>query len=285
MPEPRAHEAHLADLDRHGCYELCVQSPRHVAAFLRAVHGNHPVILREDFCGTAALSKRWLEDAARLGEKGGAVGVDLDRECIRRASVEKPVGLELMVADCRGSQTPSNATPVPQSDACDVVFVGNFSIGYLHTRLELLSYLRLCRDRLARGGGGFGGGVFVCDIYGGASAYKLGSMTRKHPSRTGEMIHYHWAHESADPLTGMVTNSISFKVERDGEIVQEMSRAFTYHWRLWPLAELREAMLEAGFATTEVYTDCNIAPGETPVAVTDSANLKDDWIVLVAARL
>ena len=34
-------------LDRFDCYELCVQSPRHVAAFLRGVHGNEPVVLRD----------------------------------------------------------------------------------------------------------------------------------------------------------------------------------------------------------------------------------------------
>lgn len=183
----------------------------------------------------------------------------------------------MLRGDCRDPD-------VGQSAAADVVFVGNFSIGYLHTRSELVNYLRLSRERLARGGGGFGGGIFVCDTYGGASAFKLGSLTRKHPSRTGEIIHYHWAHEAADPLTGMVTNSISFKVEREGEIVQELPRAFVYRWRLWPIVELREAMMEVGFVSTEVYTDCNVAPGEVPRAVSDPAELKEDWIVLVVGR-
>jgi hypothetical protein len=282
---PHLHATSPAGLDRLDCYELCVQSPRHVAAFLRAVHGSHPVVLREDFCGTAALSRRWLEDASRAGEKARAVAVDLDPACIARASRDRPDGLELLVADCRALEVGESTGVVPGTDACDVVFVGNFSIGYFYSRAELLSYLHLSRERLSRGSGGFGGGVFVCDTYGGASAYKLGSLTRKHPSRTGEIIHYHWAHEAADPLTGMVTNSISFKVERDGEIVQELPRAFVYEWRLWPVAELREAMQEAGFASTQVYTDCNIAPGQTPVSVTDPADLKDDWIVLIAARV
>lgn len=226
-----------------------------------------------------------MDDAARLGEKARAIAVDLDPECIGRASRESHVGLELVVADCRAGMGAEGAEKEKPGDGCDVVFVGNFSIGYLHSRTELLSYLRLCRGRLAKGGEGFGGGVFVCDIYGGASAYKLGSLTRKHPSRSGEIIHYHWAHESADPLTGMVTNSISFRVEREGEIVQELPRAFVYAWRLWPLAELREAMIEVGFASTEVHADCNVAPGEVPVAVTDPVELKEDWIVLVVARL
>lgn len=254
-----------------------MQSPRHVAAFLRAVHGNHPVSLREDFCGTAALSRRWLDDAARLGEDARAVAVDLDPVCVDRASREKPGSLEVCSGDCC---LPSSGGDAP----ADIVFVGNFSIGYLHTRAALANYLRLSRERLARNGGGFNGGIFVCDTYGGASAFKLGSFTRKHPLRTGEVIHYHWAHEEADPLTGMVTNSISFRVEREGEIVQELPRAFIYRWRLWSIAELREAMMEVGFASTEVYADCNVAPGEVPRAVSVPAELNEDWIVLVVGR-
>lgn len=267
----------MPELDRFDCYELCVQSPRHVAGFLRAVHGNNPVKLREDFCGTAAVSGRWIEDARKRGEAAQAVAVDLDPECIARARRLVPREVRLVVGDS------TSADAVEES--CDVAFVGNFSIGYLRSRESLLRYLRLSRDRLARGGGGFGGGVFVCDTYGGASAFKLGSLTRKHPSRTGEFIHYHWAHEAADPLTGMVVNSISFKVERDGEIVQELPRAFVYEWRLWPVAELREAMVEAGFTSTEVHADCNLAPGEAPVPVNAPEELKEDWIVLVVARV
>ena len=66
-------------LDRFDCYELCVQSPRHVAGFLHAVHANEPQILREDFCGTATLSAHW----ARSHRERWAVGVDLDGPTLR----------------------------------------------------------------------------------------------------------------------------------------------------------------------------------------------------------
>jgi hypothetical protein len=286
-------------LDRFACYELCVQSPRHVSAFLRAVHANKPVVLREDFCGTAALSQRWLEDAARLGEPASAIAVDLDPEAIKRARRLEPISHAPSQGggrDGTGGWVPpsssassrqllcADSTKLSNPDpGCDIVFVGNFSIGYLHTRRELVDYLALSRSRLDRGNAGFGGGVFVCDTYGGASAFQLGSLTRKHPSRGREIIHYHWQHEEADPLTAMVTNSISFRVEVDGEIVQEMPRAFIYRWRLWSIAELREAMIDAGFISTEVYTDCNVAPGQTPSPVAPD-ELNDDWIVLVAGR-
>src|SRR6185295_18944045 len=100
-----------------------------------------------------------------------------------------------------------------------------------------------------------GGGVFVCDLYGGAGAFKLGSLDRTHIGRGAEVIKYHWEHEEADAVSGMVTNSISFRVIVNGELAAEMPRAFVYRWRLWGLAEVREAMLEAGFAGVEVYKE------------------------------
>jgi hypothetical protein len=85
-------------------------------------------------------------------------------------------------------------------------------------------------------------------------------------------------------MTAMVRNSISFRVEVDGEVVQEWPRAFVYEWRLWSLVELREAMLEAGFSRVEVFKDVNIAPGHAPKPVESPSELGEDWIVLVAAR-
>lgn len=267
-------------LDRFECYELCVQSPRHVVAFLRGVHGNEPLVLWEDFAGSAAVSCRWAEEAVKRGDAGRAVAVDLDMEAVARA--------ERRVRDAgvwdRVNVRVGDSTLLPAGEGADVVFVGNFSIGYIHDRPGLVRYLRQCRQRLAGGNGGFGGGVFVCDTYGGATAFKLGGFERRHPGRGGEVIRYSWMHEKADALTSMVENSISFRVEVDGEVVQEWPRAFEYRWRLWSIAELREAMTEAGFEETEVYKDVNIAPGQKPERVQDPAELGDDWIVLIVGR-
>lgn len=274
-------------LDRHDCYELCVQSPRHVVAFLHAVHGNEPLVLREDFCGTAAVACRWIADALKRSDQAArAIAVDLDPEPLAKARARMSTldpdhapRIQLLQHDAT-----ETSPPEVEKLGSDIVFVGNFSIGYLHTRAQLMHYLRITRQRLAHGHGGFGGGVFVCDVYGGAGAFKLGGLQRTHPGRGREQIHYHWVHESADPLTGMVENSISFRVVVDGEVVQELPRAFVYRWRLWAIADLREAMHEAGFTQTEVYTDVNIAPGHAPARVEDPGELGDDWIVLIAAR-
>lgn len=277
-------------LDRFDCYELCVQSPRHVVTFLRSlgevVQLTHSV-LREDFCGTAGVSRRWVEEGERRGEAWRAAAVDNDPETLAKARslIEDAVrcGLfrvdaspALLTADCIQSE-PSRA------DACDVIFVGNFSIGYIHEREHLVKYLKACKARLDSGNAGFGGGCFVCDIYGGAGAFRLGGLQRTHPGRGKEVILYSWLHEEADPRTGMVQNSISFRVVIDGEVVGELPRAFVYRWRLWSLAELQDAMLVAGFSRVDVYKDINVAPGQTPKPVEHPQELSDDWIVCVVA--
>ncbi len=295
-------------LDRFDCYEICVQSPRHIVAFLRGVHGNEPMVLREDFCGTAAVSRRWCEEAIRRGDGGRAAAVDLDPEVIDKArglaSPEMLAGrLTLACADAlsepeaparvgaRQSMAPNDTSSVrtpalaraSSSEGADIIFVGNFSIGYIKDRAGLVSYLSLCRKRLEAGMGGFGGGVFVCDLYGGASAFKAGGLERRHQSHGRESIRYSWQQEEVDSVCGMVTNSISFRVEVDGDVVRELPRAFVYQWRLWSLPELREAMVEAGFAKIEVHKDVNIAPREMPTPIASAAELGEDWIVLVVA--
>lgn len=271
-------------LDKHDCYELCVQSPRHVVSLLRAIHGNEPIALREDFCGTAAVARRWCEEARARGEPARAWAADFDVECTSRAKELSRVAgigdlLTTIAVDLLGDRWMGSASePTP----ADVLFVGNFSVGYIQTRDVLVAYLRRCKRHLDLGHGGFGGGVFVCDTYGGASAFQLGGHERRHPSRGRELIHYVWRHEAADPTTSMVRNSIGFRVELEGEIVAEYPRAFVYDWRLWSIAELREAMREAGFVRTAVYQDLNLAPGEPAVPVTGETPMGADWIVAVA---
>lgn len=271
-------------MDRFDLYELCVQSPRHVSAFLRAVHGAGPLLLREDFCGTAAVSRRWIADLRKDGRHPRAVAVDMDARTLARAGAEaERAGVADALSLVRADVLDPNAHAA--DGPADVVFVGNFSIGYIHRRADLVGYLRRSRARLAGGNGGWGGGVFVCDTYGGASAFKLGGLERTHVGRRGEVVKYLWEHAEADPLTSMVTNTISFRLFKDGELVAEHPRAFTYRWRLWTIAELREAMAEAGYASSEVYKEVAVAPEERPRPVASPDELGEDWIVLLVGRI
>lgn len=265
----------MTDLNTHDLYELCVQSPQHLVPFLIAVHGNEPSILGEDFAGTAALSHLWAD----RGDMYAAIATDLDAEALAFRGVHPRIE--------------KHASDVRDESACaDVIFVGNFSIGYWHTRAELVAYLKHARSRLHPGG------VFVCDTYGGETAYTLGTVHRDHwipndpryAGHTGKRIRYTWEQRNADPTTGMVTNVLHFRIEKAGTIEQEIFDAFTYEWRLWSIPELRDALDEAGFASTEVFAKTADAIDEQGNAyvlpIEDGEDeLDDSYIVLIAGRI
>lgn len=273
---PRPAVLHPLDL-----YEICVQSPRHVASMLRKVHRGHAVTLREDFCGTAAVARRWCLDALRAGDSARAIAIDADGPTVAHA--RKRAEDDGLRGQCRVLEGDCLAKHAPAADEpADIVFAGNFSIGYAHRRTTLMGYLKRSLARLRASP--LGPGVLAVDTYGGADAMQLGQIRRRHIGPRGEIVHYLWTHEYADPVTGMVTNSISFEVERDGEIIDRQPRTFVYEWRLWSIAELREAMLEAGFAAVDVYREVAIAPEQPPEPVADPAELGANWVVLVVGR-
>jgi len=248
-------------MDRHDLYELCVQNPPVLAAFLRHLHGKQPTRLAEDFCGTAALSREWVRGCA-IDSDVRAICLDSDPSTIdvakRRAASDPGIDagrLEFIVSDAARA-------PLPRSfnEGSDTIFVGNFSIGELHDRSTLLRYLARARTRLRDGG------IIACDTYGGESAWRTGAVRRTFRVASHMMqifgvqsdflafIHYTWEQRSTDPFTARVTNALHFRVEVGGEIVQEFTDAFVYRWRVWSVPELRDAMEEAGFSETGYHT-------------------------------
>jgi hypothetical protein len=235
-------------------YERCVQSPHHAAELLRTAHGNAPRMLVEDFAGSAAIAREWVRSDATAR----AVAIDLDAEALEFAGgVER---LSLVRADARAG-----------CDArADVVHAGNFSVGYLHARDELLAYLRVARARLTRGG------ILACDTYGGRSAFELGGWTRE-CFVDGARVVSTWEHRRADPITGLVENVLHFRVDRDGEVVAQLADAFVYRWRVWSPPELGDALCEAGFASSQVFAT-------TSEPLRDVRELGADWSVCIVAR-
>lgn len=236
-----------------------------MAPFLEAVHGGRPRVLREDFCGSGGVCRAWVN----LGPTRRAIGVDLDPEPLRQ--------LEGV-----GGVTTRRGDVLAVAAKADVLSATNFPIGYWHTRRELLRYLRHARSCLRPGG------VFVCDTYGGATAFTVGSVTRDHHLSDGRRVRYTWEQRQADPLTGMVLDVLHFRVDRGGDVLQDVPEAFTYRWRLWSVPELRDAMRDAGFTRSSVYADLADAvdtEGRTYVRpVADPAELDASFIVCIAAR-
>ena len=238
----------------HSLYELCVQRPDILVPWLESLHGHSPKVLHEDFCGTASICRTWAaRDDNRI-----AVGLDLDPETIDRAKAEAshlPPALAARIHLHRGDALDAPQLLIEEPRA-DVTFVGNFSIGEIHTREGLVQYLRGARARLSPSG------IFACDTYGGAAAWRTGHVTRTFIAADGAIVRYTWEQRSADPFTACVVNALHFSVERAGEIVLQLPDAFVYHWRLWSFAELRDALHECGYSHIEITgaIDNELAP-------------------------
>jgi hypothetical protein len=245
-------------------YERAVQSPAELAAFLVALHGNSPTRFREDFGGTGAASRAFVDAAPDRH----ALVIDIDPGPLARLSGHPRIRTRL-----------ADATELADSEPADIIFVGNFSIGYIECRRRLVRYLEASRRRLAPGG------LLAFDMYGGPGAWRLGGLARRIPLPDGSTLHYWWEHEAADPLTGLIVNAISFRVETAGDIVEEHPRAFTYRWRLRSLPELRDLLLEAGFDSIEVRLSTEREPDGRPSPPASPRDLEADWTALITARL
>ena len=226
----------LAQLtDRFVCYERSVQHPPADVAFIqrtfRSLRGRSPRVLREDFCGTAALCAEWV----RRNPENIARGIDLDERTlnsgIRRHVV--PLGrraarVELIRADVR-SRFPFKS---------DVAVAFNFSFFCFKERETLGRYLKSVRASLVDDG------VLYLDIFGGPEAMEL----REEKTDFGDFT-YVWDQAAFNPITHEMRCHIHFEFP-DGSL---MRRAFTYDWRLWSIPEIERMAREAGFSDFLVY--------------------------------
>ena len=248
-PGPRRPPLPLAaTLDRHLLYEASVQSVDSDLAFFDRLHrqrGRGPLrSLKEDFCGTAVLACAFV----RRHRENRAWGVDLDGPTLdwcRRENFPRmrdAVGrLTLLEDDVRRVRRPRVA----------LVTALNFSYSVFKTRDLLAGYFRSAHKSLEPGG------IFVIDAFGGTEAMDSLEEPRRIPASTAfngtrvPAFTYVWHQERFNTLDHHILCSIHFRF-RDGS---SRRRAFTYDWRLWTLPELKELMLEAGFASVEFFME------------------------------
>jgi SAM-dependent methyltransferase len=231
--------------DRHELYELSVQEPAAEIAFIERIwkerRGGRPRLLREDFCGTGFASCEWVK--RRAGNR--AWGIDL---CARTMAWGKARHGKALDAEQRSRMTwvrgdvRAGGTP-----PADVVAGLNFSYFIFKTRAGLLEYFRAALRNLRPGG------ILFLDAYGGYESFSVQKEERDLDGFT-----YVWDTERYNPINGDVLNHIHFRFP-DGT---ELRRAFTYDWRLWTLAEIQEALLEAGFVRPAVYWEGTTKDGE-----------------------
>lgn len=248
LPKKKRRELRFTakNADRHELYQLSVQSPVEDAHFLSRVfkksRDRKALHFREDFCGTGLLSAHWL----KRGKENTAEGFDIDPDPIAWGIAHNfeslGAGAARMLFHQKDVREPSERPP-------DVRCAQNFSYWIFTERAELLDYFRGVHEDLAADG------VFVLDLHGGPEAMEEMEEERE----IEEGFTYVWDHLDYFPVSGKTKCGIHFLFE-DGT---EMRNAFRYEWRLWGLAEIRDVLLDAGFASVDCYWEGTDEDGES----------------------
>lgn len=259
--------------DRYSYYRRAVQSPDVDVLFLRDVfkeiRGKEPVSLREDFCGTFAISCEW----ARLSPKFRSYGVDIDAEPIAYGLAHnllelKPTERERVIVQQANVLSPE----LPNTD---IIAAMNFSYYVFKSRQLMRTYFENAYKTLNRGG------LFVVDCFGGPACEGPSVEETKHRG-----FSYIWEQMSFDPLTNEALFQIHFKVKEKGGRVRKHLNAFTYDWRMWSIPELRDIMADAGFEKTRIYWEGTSRSGEGDGIFTEVIKGEEceAWVAYIVAE-
>lgn len=237
-------------------YRWAVQSPDTHARLLELVYervrgGRRPSVLREDFAGTSAEAVAWVA----LGDDRRAVAVDRDRDTLAwaRRRAARLLGADLDRLSLIAADVMDIAPPA--APAADLVSVLNFSACYFVSREALVRYLAHARRCLATEG------VLVLNLFGGGAAMRARvDRFEVRPDALEEAdtllapFAYEWEQRAWDPVSQVLDCRIHFRVGAPSErTAREVRDAFQYRFRLWGLAEMREALRDAGFAEVQVW--------------------------------
>ena len=252
---------------KYQMYQRAVQEPEADIEFVNelfaARFGRKPETLREDFCGAAFLACAWVA----FDKANRAWGVDLDPEPLawglahNAAEFDDDQRQRLTLIE--GDVLTARHEPV------DVITAFNFSYYCFKARAELLEYFAAAFANLGAEG------LFALDIYGGPEAQELVEETTEHDD-----FSYVWDQDEFDPIQSGMVCYIHFENAQG----KRMERAFSYDWRLWTILELREALLEVGFASTEVHwegLDEESGEGDGVFEMLETAENTESWIAYV----
>lgn len=256
--------------DRHVLYQEAVQDTEAELDFVEQTFEelrDRPLLsIREDFCGTANTACEWV----RRHHEHTAVAVDLDPEVLgwgRQHNWEslKPAQRQ------RATLLQDNVQTV-DTDPVDAILAMNFSYYLFLSRSDLRSYFLHALQGLKQDG------ILFLDAYGGYEA----PMEIEEP-RECEGFTYIWDQATFNPINSEMDCYIHFEFP-DGS---RLDKAFSYHWRLWTLPEIRELLLEAGFRQVDIYwegTDEETEEGNGIFEPTEVGDADPGWICYIVAQ-
>ncbi len=255
--------------DKYEYYRRSVQSAEGDVVFLKRVYhelrGKEAKTLREDFCGTFALSCEWV----KLNPKHEAFSLDLDPEplvygrthYLPELKPEQQKRVHLQEGNVLTSKLP----------ATDIAIAMNFSYFIFKSRQMMKQYFANAYKALKKDG------VFILDCFGGSQCYDAIEEPTKHRGFT-----YYWDQTGFDPVSNRALFYIHFRPEGK----KKMERVFTYDWRMWSIPELREILEEVGFKRSHVYWEGTTRAGEGDGVFTRTEKGESclSWIAYIAAE-
>lgn len=257
------------DFDKYQYYLDSVQSPEEDANFLEQAYWDarqkKPQILREDFCAAFSLCCEWV----KKGEDYQAIGIDLDDEPLEYGeknykallSEEQQNRLKLFKLDATSTNLPN----------ADIICALNFSYMGLKKRADLLKYLKNCYQSLNKDG------ILVLDCFGGSSTQEPNEHETIYDN-----FSYFWDQDTFNPVTHEAMFYIHFKRKNE----RKREQVFTYDWRLWSLAELKDLADEAGFKSTHIYWEGTDEDGEGDgiFSKTENGEECESWVSYLVAE-
>jgi SAM-dependent methyltransferase len=239
--KPDQVESPPAGGDRHLLYQYAVQDVESEIDFIEETWSelrNRPaVFLREDFCGTANTACEWvIRDSSHH-----AIGIDLDKDVLEWGRLNNLAALDDEQSERIDLLNENVLTTLP--GLVDIVLAMNFSYYLFTERDKLREYFANVLDGLVSDG------IFFLDAYGGYEAPRVLTELRECVDDQGNEFTYIWDQATFNPIDSCMTCHIHFEFPDK----TRMEKAFSYHWRLWTLPEIREILYEAGFSKVDIY--------------------------------
>lgn len=256
--------------EKYKMYETAVQSPEGEIEILKDIYKKirkkTPYILREDFCGSSALSVAWVqEDKENL-----AFGVDLDmdplefalRNHIQNLNDSQQKRVKLICGNVLEVNTP----------LADIVAALNFSYYIFKERSKLKQYFESAYKHCKNDG------IFFIDLYGGIDAQNEIEEKTDRGS-----FYYYWDCISFNPIDHHVKFAIHFKHKKKNAV--KLENIFVYDWRWWTMPELKDLLLEVGFKEVHALWegDDGKGGGNGDFSIAKTEESCESWVAYLAA--
>jgi SAM-dependent methyltransferase len=272
-PEPGPSMSDCAD--RHLLYQQAVQDVEAEIDFVEQtwaeLRQRPAVLLREDFCGTANTACEWvIRDQSHQ-----AIGVDLDNDVLEWGRLYNLAELEEEQSE--RIELLNEDVLYTRPGLADIILAMNFSYYLFMKRDDLREYFVNALDSLVSDG------IMFLDAYGGYEAPMVLTEPRECQDLDGNDFTYIWEQAAFNPIDSIMACNIHFEFPDKSR----MDKAFSYHWRLWTLPEIREILYEAGFSQVDIYwegTDEKNNEGNGIYTPSEIGDADPGWVCYIVAE-